>query len=263
MNHLLRVRDDVSQQANYIPDLNRHNFQWLSKLNIDILVNSIDPTEPVVLSMVLNIDCRHSNLTLDGGYIKPTPLTPALTDVKLLFAGCSPVNEPFKSDFGRALHFLDTLLDAHRNPGIGWKACGFTFNDFGSKRFITLTHSLFNPINAQTLTSSTSRIYHDRYNVWSTAGWPFSSARARQERLSILNHTTHTVNPLPLHNILIASPEDYTSVLSNKPIVVDFTLQHSVDIIDKIDTFEGVIVGLHPIEALDTTADDLIRRYFS
>ena len=116
--------------------------------------------------MKLKISMRMSDLWSDGRYhICPislmaycsfkvdspssNPLTiPWNSAVILRLVGWCPNSHTyFKDDYRQALAILDGLLDHQRAPYIGWKAEGFTFNDFGdfygNVRNVVFVHNLF------------------------------------------------------------------------------------------------------------------------
>ncbi|KAJ3719319.1 hypothetical protein C8R42DRAFT_777359 [Lentinula raphanica] len=220
------------------------------------------PTKPYVFTIVIKVDNLHSNLLPDGGYTKPSSITPSLSDARITVAGCRPSIEPFKSDFDLALSRLDAILDKKRNPGIGWKASGLTFNDcgdfYGIDRKTLTSITAGDHVQSNNLENQSYDMYYDKYKVWSTAGWPIYNARAAQEREHMVNTRSHEVCPLPLKTFL-SSPDDYKTVLAGRHVIAKFAILHATDTVWKVDFFDGVIEALDPIEP---TPDDIWRRYF-
>ncbi|KAJ3831841.1 hypothetical protein F5878DRAFT_667135 [Lentinula raphanica] len=178
----------------------------------------------------------------------------------LTIAGNTPVSQPFNTDYADALHILDRILDSRREPGIGWKASGFTFNDIDSfnrsSRYVIFSHPLFEILNSPPTNISK---YRDRYNVWTTAGWPMSTSQATNEQREIVSNESHIVRPLPLATF-IDSPKDYHALLAGNLAVITFTVKHWIDRSHRVDIFHAEIVTIDPILPLPPSPDDMLRR---
>ncbi|KAJ3758143.1 hypothetical protein EV360DRAFT_70558 [Lentinula raphanica] len=253
------LRRRLEVESNYVPSLAVDNFLWTFTGGKNHLVDPELHFEPDVFTIVIEVDRRYSNLLSDGGYCYPTTNTPSLQTSKLQLVGVAPKLEPFKSDFDTVLSFFDRLLDKQRKPFIGWKAKGFTFNNFGdfyqTQRRLVLNHHLFQPLSSS---EAPPPKYFDRYN--GTAYRLRLAINADYFTQSGLLQS-HCVRPLPLLDVSISSPEEYESTLLGKLAIVKFEVVHSIDEHDRVDIFEATILSVEQVD-FPTTADDLIRRYF-
>ncbi|KAJ3964069.1 hypothetical protein EV361DRAFT_956316 [Lentinula raphanica] len=162
------LRNVLIDKTNYLAALNDGIFEWNATLHQhkSTLVDAQTPTKPYVFTIVIKVDNLHSNLLPDGGYTKPSGITPSLSDARITVAGSRPSIEPFKSDFNYALSHLDAILDKKRNPGIGWKASGLTFNNCGDFYGINrkpLTPSTADHVQSNNLENQPYDVYYDKY----------------------------------------------------------------------------------------------------